>query len=60
MICVPLLNEDKVRGVIYVDSGETPHGFRRGDLDLLTELAKRASLALENALLYANLEKNSN
>jgi GAF domain-containing protein len=57
MICVPLFNKKKIRGVIYIDSGETPHGFRKGDLELLTELAKRASLALENALLYANLDK---
>ncbi|MBN2062812.1 MAG: FHA domain-containing protein [Deltaproteobacteria bacterium] len=58
VICVPLLNRNnKIRGALYVDSGETPHGFRKGDLELLTELAKRASLALENALLYANLAK---
>lgn len=57
VICVPLLDKHKIMGALYVDSCETPHGFRRGDLELLTELAKRASLAIENALLYANLDK---
>jgi len=43
--------------VIYVDSLNAPHGFRKEDLYLLVGLSSPAAVAIENALLYANQEK---
>ena len=57
VMCVPLMSKSKTMGVIYVDSIKKPYGFRQEDLALLTALASPASIAIENALLYSNLEK---
>jgi hypothetical protein len=56
-MCVPLISRSQKLGAIYVDSINRPYGFRKEDLSLLTAFASRAALAIENALLYANLEK---
>jgi len=57
VLCVPLISRSQMLGAIYVDSLHKPYGFRKEDLSLLTAFASRAALAIENALLYANLEK---
>lgn len=57
VMCVPLISRGKMHGVIYVDSLDTPHGFRKEDLYLLVGLSSPAAVAIENALLYANQEK---
>ena len=57
VICVPLISRSQIRGVIYVDSVKKPFGFREEDLTLLTALSGPAAVAIENALLYSNLEK---
>jgi pSer/pThr/pTyr-binding forkhead associated (FHA) protein len=57
VMCVPLISRSQMLGAIYVDSLEKPYGFRKQDLSLLTTIASRAALAIENALLYAKLER---
>jgi signal transduction histidine kinase/ActR/RegA family two-component response regulator len=57
VMCVPLTSRSKVRGAIYVDSVSKPYGFRKEDLSLLTALSSPAAIAIENAMLYADLEK---
>ena len=57
VMCVPLISRSEVRGVIYVDSVNMPHGFRKEDVALLVALSSPAAVAIENALLYANLEE---
>ena len=57
VLCVPLISKSQVRGVIYVDSLDRPHGFRKEDLHLLTAISSSAAIALENAGLYSNLEQ---
>lgn len=56
VMCVPLVSRGNMRGVIYVDSLRIPHGFRREDLQLLVGLSTPAAIAIENALLYADME----
>jgi len=53
IMCVPLISRSRVMGVIYVDSVNKPHGFRKEDLDLLTALSSPAAVAIENSLLYS-------
>lgn len=57
VMCVPLLSRSKIRGVIYVDSLDTPHGFRREDLSLLTALSIPAAYAIENAAMVSSAGK---
>lgn len=56
VLCVPLISRGKVRGVIYLDSLFDSHGFRKGDLHLLSALASPAAVAIENATLVSELE----
>ncbi len=53
VMCVPLVSRSQIKGVIYVDSLNQPHGFRREDLSLLTALSIPAALAIENASLHS-------
>jgi len=53
VMCVPLISRARVMGVIYVDSLQKPHGFRKEDLDLLTALSSPTAVAIENSLLCA-------
>ena len=60
IMCVPLISRAKMMGVIYVDSVNKPHGFRKEDLDLLTALSSPAAVAIENSLLYAGCQHSMN
>lgn len=57
VMCVPLISKSKVRGVIYIDSINIPYGFREQDLALISALSSPAAIAIENALLYSNMER---
>jgi pSer/pThr/pTyr-binding forkhead associated (FHA) protein len=57
VMCVPLISRSKMRGVIYVDSINQPHGFRSEDLSLLTALSIPAAYAIENATMPPGEEK---
>jgi adenylate cyclase len=57
VMCVPLISKTDVHGVIYVHSTSVPHGFSKGDLQLLSALSSPAALAIENALLYATRKR---
>ncbi len=57
VMCVPLISKSQIRGVLYVDSVNKPFGFRKEDLSLLSALSGPAAIAIENSLLYSNMEK---
>ena len=57
IMCAPLISRSKIRGVLYVDSLSKPRGFRKADLSLLTALSGPVAVAIENAMLYTDLEK---
>ena len=51
LVGVPLMVEDRVIGVIHVDTRET-HSFTRADVHLLQLAADRMAMAIERARLY--------
>jgi diguanylate cyclase (GGDEF)-like protein len=55
VICVPLVTQKEIRGVIYVRSASAPQGFRKDDLLFINQLGHPVALAIENTLLH---EKN--
>jgi len=57
VMCVPLISKSQLRGVIYVDTIEKAFGFTREDLSVLAALSGPAAIAIENAMLYSNLER---
>lgn len=53
LLIVPLKVRERVLGAITLASGESGRTFTDKDLELASELARRAALAVENARLYA-------
>lgn len=58
-MCAPLKPRDEVRGVLYVDNLSTPGRFTQDDLEFLSAFANQAAVALENASLYGELERQA-
>jgi PAS domain S-box-containing protein len=53
-ICVPMVIRERVLGTITIAS--TKKDFQNDDLTVMVDLARRAALAIENALLYNKSE----
>jgi adenylate cyclase len=56
---VPLVTNNRVRGVLYLDTLQRTHAFSDRDLHLLNGIANQAAIALENAELVAKVEKEA-
>jgi signal transduction histidine kinase/CheY-like chemotaxis protein len=57
-LVVPLLSGESVRGSLVLASSR-PHQFGTRDINLATELARRAALAIENARAYERANEAS-
>jgi PAS domain S-box-containing protein len=56
---VPLIARDRVLGVISVGVRAGRPAYGEADLELLGELARRAALAIDNALLYREVDRGA-
>lgn len=56
VMCVPLLAEDEVLGLIQVDTGST-HDFDQDDLQVLTGIGAQAAIALKNLGLAEDIRQ---
>ena len=56
---VPLIVRDQVIGVIYVDNKYNNVPISEDDLNFLQMFANQAALAIDNAMLYSNVEKRN-
>lgn len=56
ILCVPLIHQDEIIGVIEVINKTTSDKFTIGDLKLLQAIANQASIAIKNAILYQELK----
>ncbi len=54
-ICAPLVNRGNVLGIIYLDSADQSNLFTKDDLSLLSAMALKAGIALDNARLYDDM-----
>ena len=54
-VCVPLVLDDKVIGVIYTDSNRITTEFSAADLPIVTAFAAQAAIAIENAKLHGEV-----
>lgn len=57
ILCVPLLSQGRLVGVLEVLNKETRRGFDDEDQAWLETMASQAAVALENASLFENLRK---
>lgn len=61
LVCVPLkAKSGEVIGVIYVDNRVVSGAFTEDSVELLTNIANQAAIAIENARLYENVQKETN
>ncbi|MBK6848638.1 MAG: sigma 54-interacting transcriptional regulator [Proteobacteria bacterium] len=56
VLCVPLVDQDTLLGLIYLGNNSVLQGFDRTTLDLLNGFAAHASLIVKNALLINSLQ----
>src|SRR5262249_15783274 len=57
ILCVPLINQAKLIGLLYLENSLTPHVFTPARLTVLKLLASQAAISLENTRLYRDLEE---
>jgi PAS domain S-box-containing protein len=57
ILCIPLINQAKLIGLLYLENSLTPHVFTPARLAVLKLLASQAAISLENTRLYRDLEK---
>ncbi len=57
ILCLPLINQSKLIGVLYLENNLTPHVFTSTRIAVLKLLASQAAISLENTRLYADLEE---
>jgi len=56
-MCVPLIHQDEVLGVLYVDARGHANAFTKNDLELLVALAAPAAIAIRNAQYTQQLQR---
>jgi len=54
--CLPLLNQARLNGVLYLENNLTAHVFTSDRIAVLKALASQAAISLENTRLYRDLE----
>ena len=56
ILCLPLINQGKLIGALYLENNLTPRAFAPARSAVLKLLASQAATSLENTRLYRNLE----
>jgi PAS domain S-box-containing protein len=58
VLCLPLIKQSKLIGVLYLENNLTPHAFTPARIAVLKLLASQAAISLENAHLYTELQQS--
>ncbi|MEW4368535.1 diguanylate cyclase [Paenibacillus kandeliae] len=56
VLCMPLINQDKVIAVIYLENNLMTGAFTRERMNMISLLSREMVYAIENASLYSELE----
>lgn len=56
-MCLPLVNQGRVRGILYLENRLSRDAFQGERADVLSLLSTQMAIALENAALYADMER---
>ncbi|QRK12458.1 AAA family ATPase [Archangium violaceum] len=57
VLCLPLLRQEGFRGVLYLENGLATNAFTPARIALLGHLASQAAISIENAQLYAEVQR---
>jgi predicted ATPase/signal transduction histidine kinase/tRNA A-37 threonylcarbamoyl transferase component Bud32 len=55
LLCIPIINQAKLLGILYLENNLTTGAFTRDRVEVLKLLTTQAAISLENAILYNNL-----
>jgi len=55
ILCLPLINQGKLIGILYLENNLTPRVFTAERVTVLKVLASQAAISLENTRLYGDL-----
>jgi predicted ATPase/signal transduction histidine kinase len=58
ILCLPIVNQTKRVGALYLENNLTPHAFTSDRIAVLELLASQAAISLENARLYSDLQRS--
>jgi PAS domain S-box-containing protein len=58
VLCVPIVKQTKLIGVLYLENNLTPRAFTSDRVAVLELLAAQAAISLENADLYSDLQRS--
>lgn len=56
IVCLPLANQGRLNGILYLENNLTPYVFTSDRITVLKVLASQAAISLENTRLYRDLE----
>lgn len=56
ILCIPLVNQGKLTGILYLENKLSKGAFTSHHLHLLSLISSQMAISIENAFLYANLE----
>lgn len=57
VLCMPVLYQNRLKGVVYLENNLTNNVFTSERLETLRILASQAAISIENARLYENMEE---
>ncbi|WP_228486865.1 sigma 54-interacting transcriptional regulator [Paludibaculum fermentans] len=57
VLCLPLLKQTRLLGVLYLENRLTPHAFTPARMAVLRLLASGAAMSMENTRLYTDLQE---
>ena len=58
VLCLPIVKQTKLIGALYLENCLTPHAFTSDRIAVLELLSAQAAISLENAKLYADLQRS--
>jgi PAS domain S-box-containing protein len=58
VLCLPLMNQGKLTGLLYLENNLTTNAFTPERLEVIQVLASQAAISIDNARLYSDLELN--
>jgi signal transduction histidine kinase len=57
LFCMPLIYQNKLSGILYLENNLIPGAFTSGRVEMLKMLCGQIVISIENARLYKNLEE---
>jgi predicted ATPase/signal transduction histidine kinase/tRNA A-37 threonylcarbamoyl transferase component Bud32 len=59
VLCLPIVRQTRLIGLLYLENSLVTGAFTPGRLSVIELLASQSAISLENALLYAELEREN-